>query len=315
MTTGRLTDPMEEAYWSALLNEGEHTKTVYLDDAEPQEEFALASAPTSETTSDQDDWQLIEAIHTRDDVLEMAVVGYNRGGLLVEWRNLRGFVPASQLSHFPTTRHPEARREALSNRIGERLKLRVIELEPDKNRLILSERAAEVANGKRHEILTELKAGDIIEGRITNLCDFGAFVDLGGIEGLIHISELSWGRVSHPADLLESDQLVRVCVLEVDKDNARIALSIKRLRPDPWKTVQERYHIGQIVEGRVTHVVDFGAFACLEEGLEGLIHISELAEGNFLHPRNVVSEGDTIRARILTIDGHSRRLGLSLRLV
>lgn len=315
MFTGRQNDSMEEAYWSALLNEGEHTKTVFFDDRPPDEIVTPVTSSATNTPNMIDDWKQIEDIFERDDVIEMSVVGYNRGGLLVEWNSLRGFVPASQLSHFPTTGNPTARRDALNSRLGEQLRLRVIELEPDKNRLILSERAAEVANGKRHEILMELESGDIVEGRITNLCDFGAFVDLGGIEGLIHISELSWGRVAHPSDILETDQIVQVCVLEVDRESARIALSLKRLRPDPWQTVQERYQIGQIVEGTVTHVVDFGAFACIEEGLEGLIHISELAEGNFLHPRNVVAEGDVIRARILTIDGRARRLGLSLRLV
>ena len=162
--------------------------------------------------------------------------------------------------------------------------------------------------------MTRLKPGDIISGCVTNLCDFGAFVDLGGLEGLIHISELSWGRVGHPADTLERGQDIRVYILEVDRDGGRIALSVKRLRPDPWETVQERYQVGEMVEGTITNVVDFGAFACIEEGLEGLIHVSELAEGHFLHPRNVVNEGQKIRARILTIDGVARRLGLSLRL-
>ncbi len=189
----------------------------------------------------------------------------------------------------------------------------MIELNAEQNRLILSERAARVEAGERAQILTRLRPGDRITGSITNLCDFGAFVDLGGLEGLIHISELSWGRVGHPADMLRRGEEIEVYVLSVDRDNARIALSLKRLFPDPWKTVNERYCIGQTVVGIVTNVVDFGAFACIEEGLEGLIHVSELAEGHFLHPRNVVSEGQHIEARILSIDSDARRLGLSLR--
>jgi small subunit ribosomal protein S1 len=140
-------------------------------------------------------------------------------------------------------------------------------------------------------------------------------VDLGGVEGLIHISELSWGRVGHPSDMLERGTTIEVYVLDIDEDQSRIALSIKRLHPDPWLNVDKRYEINEIVEGRITNVVDFGAFACIEEGLEGLIHFSELAEGHFLHPRNVVQEGDIVHARILSIDGKARRLGLSLRLL
>jgi small subunit ribosomal protein S1 len=148
---------------------------------------------------------------------------------------------------------------------------------------------------------------------VTNLCSFGAFVDLGGLEGLIHVSELSWGRVDHPSDVLEPNQSVDVYVLNIDRERGRVGLSLKRLLPDPWQSVEERYCVGQTVEGIVTHVVVFGAFARIEEGLEGLIHVSELAEGDFLHPRNVVQEGDTVTARILNIDSARRRMGLSLR--
>jgi small subunit ribosomal protein S1 len=231
----------------------------------------------------------------------------------VEWSSLHGFVPASQLIDFPVTTNSFARRDALSERVGERLLLRVIELSEEQNRFILSERAARAMPGERADLLTRLRTGDTTSGHITNLCDFGAFVDLGGVEGLIHISELSWGRVGHPSDILQRGQLVEVYVLEVNKDAGRIALSLKRLHPDPWETVSQRYTIGEMVDGIITNVVDFGAFARIEEGLEGLIHVSELAEGHFLHPRNVVQEGQQISARILSIDGRARRLGLTLR--
>ena len=250
----------------------------------------------------------------QDQTLELHVVGHNRGGLLVEWHSLRGFVPASQLVD-QSSQSARPQRHHLDDYLGQALLLRVIELDRSKSRLILSERAARAHSGARAELLRSLRANDTVEGIVTNLCEFGAFVDLGGVEGLIHISELSWGRVGHPEDVLKRDQLVRVFVLDVDPAQARIALSLKRLYPDPWLTVAERYKIGEVVEGKITNVVDFGAFACIEEGLEGLIHFSELAEGHFLHPRNVVSEGDHVRARILSIDGRQRRLGLSLRLL
>ena len=148
---------------------------------------------------------------------------------------------------------------------------------------------------------------------MTNLCSFGVFVDLGGLEGLVHVSELSWGRVTRPSDVLEKSQLVEVYVLNMDRKRGRVGLSIKRLQPDPWQSVEDHYQVGQTVEGTITHIVDFGAFARIEEGLEGLIHVSELAEGNFLHPRNVVKEGDAVVARVLNIDSRRRRMGLSLR--
>jgi len=249
------------------------------------------------------------------DILELEVTGYNRGGLLVTLGGLRGFVPASQLLKPPRQADEEGRMAELASRVGEVLSLKIIELDRDRNRLILSERAANTEETQAEKLLAEICEGDIRRGRVTNLCSFGAFVDLGGIEGLIHISELSWGRVAHPSDVLKSGEEVEVYVLNVDRERRRIGLSLRRLKPDPWSTVEERYHVGQIVQGVITNVVSFGAFARLEEGLEGLIHISELAEGNFLHPRNVVKEGDVVTARIIHIDGKKHRLGLSLRQV
>lgn len=313
---------VDEGYWDSLLQEGEFARSAYVPEAaetiEPPREYLAPhddGKPLSSSSEEESDWRQIAEMMEDDAILSLKVVGYNRGGLLVEWQSLRGFVPASQLVQFPASESENERRDALIERVGDTLQLRVIELDADKNRLILSERAAQVEAGTREQILTELQRGDIVMGKITNLCDFGAFVDLGGVEGLIHISELSWGRVGHPADILERGENVSVYVLEIDSNHARIALSLKRLNPDPWATVHERYQIGEVVEGKITNVVDFGAFACIEEGLEGLIHFSELAEGHFLHPRNVVAEGETIKARILSIDGRARRLGLSLRLL
>lgn len=164
-------------------------------------------------------------------------------------------------------------------------------------------------------MLKGLRPGDVCPGVVTNLTSFGAFVDLGGIEGLIHISELSWDRVRDPGDVLQPGQEVEVYVLGVNPDERRIALSLKRMRPNPWLEVETRYQVGQVLEGAVTNVVSFGAFVRIEEGVEGLIHISELAEGSFLHPRNVVHEGDIVRVRVLNIDSAKQRLGLSLRQV
>jgi small subunit ribosomal protein S1 len=311
---------LDEGYWSSLLADGEYAAPQHEEDIEAEDGGSAHSDSTDPYypelyTPDEADWVEIQRILDNDMVIDLPVIGYNRGGLLVEWRTLRGFVPASQLLNFPAHLHDGVRRRALMSRVGQALPLRVIELNPEKNRLILSERAAQVGPGTRAHLLTHIEPGSIVSGTVTNLCDFGAFVDLGGLEGLIHISELSWGRVAHPETLLKRGAVVEAYVLDVDRDSARIALSVKRLHPDPWQTVETRYAVGQVVAGVITNVVDFGAFACIEEGLEGLIHVSELAEGHFLHPRNVVAEGQMVEARILNIDGKARRLGLSLRLL
>lgn len=307
--------PPDESYWAALLREGESSASKPRPSTgwDPLEIVPGATDVGVASRDEARDWETVTRVQAEDRAVELSVIGYNRGGLLVQWNSLRGFVPASQLLEFPNLPDGQARRAELSARVGQRLKLRVIELNQPQNRLVLSERAAAVQAGARADILDRLRPGDTCEGRVTNLCEFGAFVDLGGLEGLIHISELSWGRVGHPKDILNRGDTVKVYVMEVSRDHGRVALSLKRMQPDPWETVEQRYRIGQIVEGLITNVVDFGAFACVEDGLEGLIHVSELAEGSFLHPRNVVKEGEKVRARILNINGHARRLGLSLR--
>ncbi len=311
-TEDAMPPPLEEGYWTALLNsEDEEIEPEVPINYDISSEPALPRENIPQPVQALDkisDWEEISDYYESDRAVQLEVIGYNRGGLLVSWKTLHGFVPASQLLD-----PPDDHNGGLATRVGTQIKLRIIEMDQHQNRLILSERAAQVSAGTRHTILEELRPGDIESGIVTNLCDFGAFVDLGGLEGLIHISELSWGRVGHPDDVLKRGQKIDVYVMEIDKEQSRVALSIKRLRPDPWKTVEERYEVDQIVSGVVTNVVDFGAFVCIEEGLEGLIHVSELAEGHFLHPRNVVREGERVKLRILHIDGKARRLGLSLR--
>lgn len=306
--------PPDEAYWEALLAAYEEEAQAPSDEAIDWAEIAEVSLSNSrdyhQSYNNLAQWSAAEAAFQQDSTIHLPVIGFNRGGLLVEWDSLRGFVPASQLSSIVEGIDLQ---QALMRYIGHSLPLRVIELDRQQNRLILSERAAQVMPGTRANVLQNLRCHSEISGTVTNLCNFGAFVDLGGVEGLIHISELSWGRVEHPSEVLCSGQVVRVYIMSVDKAEGRIALSLKRLQPDPWLTVEERYHVGQTVEGVITSVVDFGAFTSLEEGLEGLIHISELAEGHFLHPRNVVQAGQQLRVHILNIDSHARRIGLSLR--
>jgi small subunit ribosomal protein S1 len=310
--------PPDEGYWEALLRDGENGQAAPL---APQEAYwsnkGLDTSPDSPATTNptvvKDQWEVAREAMEHGKVVELPVVGYNRGGVLVGWDGLRGFVPASHLVNLSPQANEDERHKELQRLVGNQLRLKIIELDAERGRFVLSERASQLDESNRQGLLNTLCPGDVRQGHVTNLCSFGAFVDLGGLEGLVHVSELSWGRVEHPSDVLERSQPVEVYVLNVDRKRGRVGLSIKRLQPDPWQSVEEHYRIGQTIEGVITHVVDFGAFARVEEGLEGLIHVSELAEGNFVHPRNVVREGDTVVARVLTIDSERRRMGLSLR--
>lgn len=316
---------MDEGYWHAILSQGEMaagppaSDQSDLWDGFPHRLTGVASehetTHRSHENGPDDRWTLAQECLGTGEILELEVTGYNRGGLLVDWDGLRGFVPASHLLDFSPYQDEERRLAELALRVGMHLRVKIIELEPREGRFILSERMTTDESQRRAEILAGLQPGDVCEGRVTNLCSFGAFIDLGGVEGLIHISELSWGRVDHPRDVLEAGQSVRVYVLNVDPAEGRVGLSLKRLLPDPWKTVEEHYQVGQLVEGIITNVVNFGAFTRIEEGLEGLIHVSELAEGRFLHPRNVVQEGQRVVARVLSLDSRRRRMALSLRRV
>ena len=323
-------EPLDESYWQALLREEPQSALPECGDTDTKEGFSVPpqegasegtvnphSEASSEETWDRERecWEEMRRCFEAGEILELEVIGYNRGGVLTDCQSLRGFVPASHLVEFKHSSSEEERSNQLKGLVGRKLRFKIIELDPDRNRLILSQRAAESGPNDPLAILDQLRPGEVREGRVTNLCPFGAFVDLGGIEGLIHISELSWGRVSSPHEVLSIGDTIQVYVLNVDRERHRVGLSLKRLQPDPWDSVEERYQVGQLVQGRVTNVVDFGAFVRIEEGLEGLIHVSELAEGNFLHPRNVVREGEMVTVRILNVDGKNHRLGLSLRQV
>ncbi|MDI7276889.1 MAG: S1 RNA-binding domain-containing protein [Anaerolineae bacterium] len=259
------------------------------------------------------DWRLAEELLATGETQEATVVGWNRGGLLVHWRNLQGFLPASQLQRMIRYSTDAERDAAFAGRVGEALYLKVIEVDRSRKRLVFSERAAQWGTRNGQCLWQELVPGQVRRGRVRNLCDFGAFIDLGGIDGLVHISELAWRHVRHPSESLQIGQEVDVLVMSVEPERKRVALSLKKLTRDPWESVQERYRIGQVVQGIVTNVLSFGAFARIEDGVEGLIHISELAEGNLPHPRDVIAEGDRVTVRVISIDPANRRLGLSLR--
>jgi small subunit ribosomal protein S1 len=324
MTNTSLDNPIpiepDESYWAALFQQEEST---LLPPLRPEVDGVWSGLSErldgrfhwsdGDRPGSEDPWETAEEFFAADQTLQLIVTSCNKGGLIVHWNGLQGFVPASQLVDFPHFHLELERTRALKRWLNKVLKLKIIEVNPAKNRLILSERAALVKADERESLLHQIQRGDKVKGVVTNLTDFGVFVDLGGVEGLIHISELSWSRVTHPSHVLQPDQEVAVVVLSVDRENARVALSIKRLKPDPWQSVEKRYRPGQLVTGVVSNIVNYGAFVVLEEELEGLIHISELAEGTFFHPRNVVQKGDKVTARVLAVDGQAKRLALSLR--
>lgn len=315
----------DEAYWQALLEQGMFAPET-VPPSDPQEAFQAlaleteADPPGVKPAGEEagglaptDEWQSAQLALDNGQPFCLVVSGANRGGLLVNWNGLQGFVPASHLKDVPRAQHPDERVAELTQRIGDKLTLRLIEVNAEQKRLVLSERAATPEHQSPAAILNTLRPGDVRRGVVTNLTTFGAFVDLGGVEGLIHVSEISWDRVRHPRDVLGPGQEVQVYVLGVNPDKGRIALSLKRMRPDPWSGLATRYRVGDVIEGTITNVVSFGAFVRVAEGLEGLVHASELAEGNFMHPRSVVREGDRVRVRVLKIDPTNHRLGLSLR--
>lgn len=261
-------------------------------------------------------WRVLQQSFDDNEVLHAKVTNYNKGGLLVNLDGVRGFVPASQVSGI--SRGPETQKQSdMAKMVGTSLPLKVIEINRNRNRLILSERQAvqEAREGRKDELLSALKEGDIRTGRVTSVCDFGAFVDIGGADGLVHLSEISWSRVKHPNEVLKPGDSVQVYILSIDNERKRIALSIKRTQDEPWTNVNERYQLGQIVNGTITQLSSFGAFARIEDGIEGLIHVSEMGDGQAQHPREVVQEGQEIQARIIRIDPQRKRMGLSMRQV
>ncbi len=306
---------LDEGYWRALLEEVERLPIQPTRPRAAHYSTLIAPHPANPDLRAREA-QRWAALQAQKGWIEVDVVGYHRGGLIAIYEGLRGFVPFAHLKTYVPDLDDETRRAMLASYVGQRLKVRVAELDPELNRLILSERdpnQSGVAPAALHPIFAQIRAGETRRGRITKLTAFGAFADLGGYEGLIHVSELAWSRVNHPRDVLRVGQEVEVYVMHVSPEEGRIALSLKRAKPNPWETLEQRYRVGQLVEGVVTNVVQFGAFVKVESELEGLVHISELAEGNFLHPRSVVREGDHVVARVIGVDSQQRRLALSLR--
>jgi small subunit ribosomal protein S1 len=251
-------------------------------------------------------WKAIEQAAESGQAVTGKVIEVVKGGLILDL-GVRGFLPASLV---------DIRRvQDLDEFLAKELRCKVIELNRSRNNVVLSRRAVLEDERKemRQAILDKLQPGDVVEGQISNIVDFGAFVDLDGMDGLIHISELSWSHVNHPSEVLEIGQTVKVKVLDIDRDRQRISLGLKQTQTDPWQQVLDSYGEGDVVQGRVTKVVTFGAFVEILPGVEGLVHISELAQHHVENPREVVSQGDLVNVKIIEVDAERRRLSLSLK--
>jgi small subunit ribosomal protein S1 len=229
-----------------------------------------------------------------------------KGGLIVDI-GLRGFLPASLV---------ELRRvRDLQPYVGETLETKVSELDKNRNNVVLSRRAflEEEQAEQRHAFLDELEVGELRKGTVSSVVNFGAFVDLGGMDGLVHVSELSWQHVSHPSEVISVGEEVDVRVLEIDRDRERISLSIRQTREDPWESFSERHNVGDVVEGEVTKTVPFGAFVSIDDGVEGLVHVSEIAMHHVESPELELSVGQEVKVKITEIDGDRRRISLSIK--
>lgn len=257
-----------------------------------------------------EDWLRAEKMLESGDVVEAEVVGANKGGLLVQFGRLRAFVPQSHITSMPRGGSFEAREEAKENLRGQTLTLKAIDVDRQRDRLVLSERAAR--KEARQARIAALEPGQVLKGRVVSLANYGAFVDVGGVDGLVHVSELDHQRVAHPGDVLSVGDELEVAVKSVDVERERISLSRKALLPSPWDSVEEEYALGDLVAGTVTNVVDFGAFVALPNGLEGLVHVSEMSSYGVSQPGDLVVKGDELLVRVKTIEPQRERIGLSL---
>ncbi|OGN93409.1 MAG: hypothetical protein A2Y88_12475 [Chloroflexi bacterium RBG_13_48_10] len=307
---------VDESWWTALLaEEDKYCQVGVKEQLRPDEQFNYGNDRIKRGgKANEIDWRMVQDIFAKDQVISLEITGFNRGGLLVGGSGLHGFVPISHLLDVNCLTDDNEKETILSSYVGRKVAFKVIECDPERGRVVFSERAALAESGKRNLLFSEIYPGKRICGIVTNITEFGVFVDLGGVEGLIHVSELSWGRVRHPSEITKVGETVQAFVIQIDQDRSRIALSLKRLIPNPWEKAEERYHPGQVVDAVITSIVPFGAFARLEEGLDGLIHSSEFS-GSAQDSLEGLYEGQLVQVRILNVNSTRQRLGLSLNLV
>lgn len=296
--------PTCEPYWLKLLNEG----AVSYGPAPGLWEWQKAPDMAFKV------WEEAQQLHEDHHILVLQVDGHNRGGLIAHWKGVECFIPASHLLEYPFPADPVAREERFAEYLGRELRLCIIEVEPARKRILLSERQVEDCEKQQKPWPDWLCKGAICSGQVTSVRPFGAFIDIGPLEGMVHISEISWGRVRHPHDFVQPGQSVDVVVLNVDRDNQRVGLSMKRLLENPWDTVEEHIHCGDEVTGRVAGIERFGVFVELLDGVEGLLHVSEMPrDGNDgANLQQGYQVGEEIYVRVLDITPHEHRIALGL---
>lgn len=313
VVSGRELDQLSAEERDALkVGQEVHVFVVNPEDANGNVVLSLKRA------QEQISWDNVDKLLEESGVIDSKIIGFNKGGLIVAVEGLRGFVPASQISAMRRTQTtgetPEQRWQKM---VGQPISVRVIEVDRERRRLIVSERAASTESRQsiKERVLDELEEGKVYTGHVTSLANFGAFININGADGLVHLSELSWDHIEHPREVLEVGQEVKVKVIKIEREKKRIGLSVRALQEDPWRSRVEKYSVGQLVEGVITRLTKFGAFARLEGDIEGLIHISEISEHRIEHPKEVLKEGEVKSLRVIRIDADQHRIGLSLRKV
>ena len=263
------------------------------------------------------DWIEAEKIMNDGTIVEGQISGYNKGGGIVPFGRLSGFIPASHLSELTPGMSERKRQQRLAKLREKKIPMKIIEVDRHRRRLVFSQREAqrEWEQKVRAKLMETLKEGDVVTGRVSGVRDFGIFIDLGGADGLVHISQLTWGRIEHPRQVVEVGDEIEVMVLKLDVDKQRISLSRKKMLENPWKSVKERYHEGQLVEGKITRLVEYGAFAEVEPGVEGLLHLSQISRNMVEKAGDVIARGETHLLRVLAVDPKRQRIGLSLKAV
>lgn len=294
-------DPSELA--SSTVKPGEDIYAVILK-LETKDGYTMLSRKRAEYAIT---WNYLGDVSKNREPIEVRVKSKVEGGLVAEYKGIKGFVPASHILNGAN--------DEPDNYINKNVQVIVLQADRKRRKVIFSAKLArqKASKGDVNKILDSLEVGQTKAGKVSSIKEFGAFVDLGGVEGLVHISELSWSRVSHPSDLVAVGQEVQVFILGIDRETGRISLGMKQLQPDPWVSVSERFQIGQIVKGTVTRVTNFGAFVQLEQNLEGLIHISELSTGHVKRVEDVLKPGDSVEAKVIKVLPDEQRIGLSLK--
>jgi len=293
------------------LREGQTVDVVVAKQPEDDSVFLLSIADAQQKR----DWNTAEKLLASGEITTRKVVGFNKGGLTVEFSHLRGFVPASHVIDMPRNLNEDQRRGEFEGHVGHEMRLKVIEVDSKRRRLVMSQMLAEreYRSVQREELFKHLAVGSVVEGVVRSIRPFGAFIDIGGVDGLLHVSEIGYGNVNHPREALAVGEAVRVQVIRIDSENQRVALSRRRLLTNPWDSIEQRYAAGTVVSATITRIADFGAFAELESGVEGLIHVSELADIAVAEPLKTVRAGDKVTVKVLRVDAKRQRIGLSIR--